>query len=163
MLQRSSAIPLLCLALSLGGCATMMNPGGVQTVADAPAGWSGRVMEFTIYQMPRAARLWVNEAPIDLSKVRRGTSVFADDAYDFKVLVPQDQPVTIRIQDGARVGVLRVQARFHARWIWFNGFLGPAVPIGWIVDARTKKWTYVRDNAISAPQLLTAGTLEPRP
>ena len=112
--------------------------------------------------MPRAARLWVNGAPIDLSKVKRGTSVFADDAYDFQVLIPQDVPVTLRIQDGARVGTARVQARFHARWIWFNGFLGPAVPIGWLVDARTKKWTYIQRNALSAPQLLAAGQLEER-
>lgn len=157
MLQRIIKVALLSLTFPLAGCATMMNPGGVQTLPNPPAGWSGRVMKFSVYEMPRNARLWVNDSPIDLSKVERGRSYFADNAYDFSVLIPQDQPVTLRIQDGDRVGVARVQATFHARWIWFNGFLGPAVPIGWIVDARTKKWTYVQRNVLSAPQLLRAG------
>lgn len=154
MLQRITKVALLCLALPLAGCATLFNPAGIKTIPDPPPGSSGRVQRFAVSQMPRNAKLWVNDQPVDLSRVDRGTGFFDENTYDFTILIPQDQPVTLRFQDGSQVAEARVQSKFHARWIYFNALLGPVMPIGFYVDSRTKKWTYVRNNEILAKALL---------
>lgn len=144
---------LVALASSVTACATMFNPGGIKTLPDPPQGWSGRVMGLAVYRMPRSAEFYVNGSRIDLSKVRHDPSALGD-GFDMKVMVPQDVPVDIRIVDGSRSATARVQAKLQARWIYFNLLLGPAIPVGLIVDSKTKKWTYLHDNALDATSLL---------
>lgn len=144
---------LAAMVASLTACATMFNPGGVQTIPDPPAGWSGKVMELAVYRMPRSADFYVNGSRINLANVRRSQSALGD-GFDMRVMIPQDVPVDLRIVDGARSATARVQATFHARWIYFNLLLGPAIPVGLIVDSRTRKWTYLQENAVDATTLL---------
>jgi hypothetical protein len=144
---------LAALMVSLSGCATMFNPGGVETVPNPPAGWSGKVMKLDVYRMPRSGEFYVNGSRINLANVRRTQSALGD-GFDMVVMIPQDVPVDLRIIDGARTASARVQAKLQARWIYFNLLLGPAIPVGLIVDSRTKKWTYLRENAIDATSLL---------
>ena len=149
--KRQASCAVLMVALS--GCATLFNPGGVQTMPNPPAGWFGRVIELAVYRVPRSAEFFVNGSRIDLANVRRTQSALGD-GFDMRVLIPQDVPVDLRIVDGPRSATARVQAKLQARWIYFNLLLGPAIPVGLIVDSRTKKWTYLRDNAIDATSLL---------
>jgi hypothetical protein len=158
--MRQSVLPIL--AVTLSACATMMNPGKIQTIPNPPTGWSGKVMSISLYRMPRTAQLFVNGRGIDLSKVRVGPESYFGEGYDAEIWVPQDKPVTLRVVDGARSGTAQIETKFYARWIWFNGFLGPAFPVGLIVDAKTDKWRYVRDNVLDVPQLLTAGNVRLR-
>jgi len=51
-------------------------------------------------------------------------------------------PHTLRIVQGGREGTVVVQARMHWVWVWTNFLLGPAAPVGLIVDAVTSKWSY---------------------
>lgn len=149
---------LMGLVGSLTGCATLFNPGGVTTLASPPSGWSGRVMEIGIWRMPRSAELYVNGVRVNLAGVRQAPSRLGD-GYEMRVMIPQDVPVELRIVDGARTATTRVQAKLVKRWIYFNLLLGPAIPVGFIVDSRTKKWTYLHHNSFDATALLQrAGT-----
>lgn len=158
--MRQAVLPVL--ALTLSACATMLNPGRVKTLPDPPPGWSGKVMTISLYRMPRTAELYVNGQKVDLSKLRVGPESYFGEGYDANILVPQDGPVTLRVVNGARSGTAQFESKFHARWIWFNGFLGPAFPIGLIVDAKTDKWRYMRADVLDVPQLLTAGSVRMR-
>jgi hypothetical protein len=52
-------------------------------------------------------------------------------------------PHTLRVVQGGREGTVTVRSRTHWwPWVWVDFLLGPAAPVGLIVDAVTSKWTY---------------------
>jgi len=52
-------------------------------------------------------------------------------------------PHMLRIVQGDRQGTVLIRSRTHWwPWVWANFLLGPAAPVGLLVDALTGKWTY---------------------
>jgi hypothetical protein len=49
----------------------------------------------------------------------------------------------LRVVQGGREGTVTIQSRTHWwPWVWVDFLLGPAAPVGLLVDALTGKWTY---------------------
>jgi hypothetical protein len=52
-------------------------------------------------------------------------------------------PHMLRIVQGGRQGTVIIRSRTHWwPWVWVDFLLGPAAPVGLLVDALTGKWTY---------------------
>ena len=67
-------------------------------------------------------------------------------------------PHTLRVVHGGREGTVTIRSRTHWwPWVWVDFLLGPAAPVGLVVDAVTAKWTYFGGSidvaAVLAPPL----------
>lgn len=67
---------------------------------------------------------------------------FSHAPWGVKLMLAHGVDHRLRFVDGTREATFNVKTHMHLRWIWFNGFLGPAFPLGLVVDAATGKWSY---------------------
>ena len=80
---------------------------------------------------------------------------FTDWPYDVSLMLEQGPAHALRFVSRGREATFTVQTTMHARWIWYDAFLGPAWPVGLLVDARTKKWSYF-SGSIDVAKAMTA-------
>jgi len=155
MRPRFAAMSVVACVL-VQACATILNPGQSRTVPEQDR--SVKVARISLKRVPPGLKIYDGDRQVPIWEedqdnhdsmaricVLRGGSPgdCASRVYFPVIELDRSVPHTLRlINDAGDEATVTVRAHMHWRWVWYNCVWGVFMPVGWVVDASSGRWTY---------------------